>query len=250
LGTGTPLVRLITLVTRGPARKGHHTQLRPLTAQMSVLPLWTSIVCCASYFAAQLGILFIPPPSLTQPVVSRYLGRLTFLTNQTNLICFLYYLASVMNALAVVDLDAFLVGWFPLIFSLGLFLTPAYYGLDHFNKKKIEIRQLWARKGYPHITFGSNLIHGLSLPTTLLAVLFFGTAPTTKQVLSAELYIFFYLVLIIVNRLATGEYVYPFIADAQRKMGLMGPVLVLGVLFSIGVSFGFLGALIVSVLRG
>ena len=30
---------------------------------------------------------------------------------------------------------------FPLVFGIGAFLTPAYYLLDHFNPKKIQLRK-------------------------------------------------------------------------------------------------------------
>ena len=74
---------------------------------------------------------------------SRYLGRFTFLTVQSNFILTGYF--GFATACAAVGggssssrkLDAFAVRTFPLVFSLGAFLTFAYYGLDHFNPAQV-----------------------------------------------------------------------------------------------------------------
>ena len=76
-----------------------------------------------------------PPPHLWDPQGTKYLGKLWYLTYQTNLIGCIYFGASIVGGQF---LQTWLYHLFPLMFTLGVFLTVSYYGLEHFNKEAAD----------------------------------------------------------------------------------------------------------------
>ena len=95
-----------------------------------------------------------PPPREKCPTRTALLGSLTFLTVQSNLICYYY------NFMRLLAPDGEVVRLlYPLAFSLGVMLTLLYYSLDHFvNAKQAEDR-LWIKKGWTWIPIANHLDH-------------------------------------------------------------------------------------------
>ena len=79
----------------------------------------------AGFLMAILAHRFLfPPPREKCPTRTALLGSLTFLTVQSNLICYYYNFMRLL---------------YPLAFSLGVILTPLYNGLNHFVAEKIRL---------------------------------------------------------------------------------------------------------------
>ena len=212
------------------------------------LPLLSSAVCAAAYFVAVWSHYWlVPDPRLSQPVLAGVLGRFTFLTFQTNVLCCVYYALAVASALGVgPPLDGLLARAFPVAFTLGAFLTPGYYGLDHFNVQKKMLRKQWIERGYPYVTLGAHLTHGHSLPAALIAVLTVETPHAAEDVLmGVGGFTGYYICLIFANKMMTGEYVYPFLTDAQAKRGFGLVAVILAVIWSVVVAIGFMGRAVV-----
>ena len=103
------------------------------------------------------------------------LGSLTFLTVQSNLICYYY---SFMRLLAP---DGEIVRLlYPLAFALGVILTPLYYGLNHFVAEKIRLDGVWIKKGWVWIPLANHLEHAHALPLMLLDAAGSAHAATTN----------------------------------------------------------------------
>ena len=107
------------------------------------------------------GYFLAVPPEKIQPVPTQYLGRLSFLTFQTNVLCAIFY------AGVLLDMEAIATKMYPLAFALGVFLTLAYYGLDHFNLDQVRRRLAWQRD-YPWVHASAHGEHASALPLTLL----------------------------------------------------------------------------------
>jgi len=113
----------------------------------------TSVIAAGAYFALYTtqilaGPLFMPPLELSRPICTKYTGRFTFLTYQTNLIGTLFFGANLLHTLGLVDATFVLVHGFPLVFAMSVFLTVAYYGLDHFQPANRACREEWEQKGW------------------------------------------------------------------------------------------------------
>ena len=50
--------------------------------------------------------------------------------------------------LGVINVEGLIVHGFPMMFGLSVFLTLAYYGLDHFNPANRKRRDEWEAKGW------------------------------------------------------------------------------------------------------
>ena len=179
-------------------------------------------VCAAGFLIAILAHVFlVPPPHMKRPE-PMLLGSLTFLTVQSNLICYYY---SFMRLLAPDGEVVRLL--YPLAFSLGVMLTVLYYSLDHFvNAKQAEDR-LWIKKGWTWIPIANHLEHAPALPLALLDA--FGAAHGATT--DAEIYVVcggyigFYLVVTLLQKRIHGAWVYPVYdeAVAARQAHLLDP---------------------------
>ena len=115
------------------------------------------------------------PDSLQSPLpaplaaATKYLGHWCYLTYQTNVLSTLYFGASVVACVAPsAALDTALMALYPLFFTLGVFITTAYYALDHTNPTNVRIKSSLQRQGWRWIWVSSHVEHALSLPIAIL----------------------------------------------------------------------------------
>eukprot|EP01062_Namystynia_karyoxenos_P070200 TRINITY_DN65591_c0_g1_i1.p3 TRINITY_DN65591_c0_g1~~TRINITY_DN65591_c0_g1_i1.p3 ORF type:complete len:249 (+),score=84.91 TRINITY_DN65591_c0_g1_i1:79-747(+) len=166
------------------------------------------------------------PPALVCPEASRYLGRFSFLTFQTNVVCTAYFAAAVRALWGGSELGTHL--WlrrlFPMVFGLGSFLTLAYYALDHFNPVSTQRRAHYKQNGYPLIGMAAHGEHCFALPLVVLQALnWSGPAPSFREGLPYTAgFMAWYLFMTHANRLVTGAWIYPVIDDVEAKGGAVG----------------------------
>jgi hypothetical protein len=135
---------------------------------------------------------------------------------------------------------------YPLVFSLGVFLTLAYYGLDHFNPESIKIREQWSTE-YPHVYLAAHLEHCLALPVVLVYARNFNLVPSRHDVpLWVGGYASSYLGFTFVTKQLTGEWVYPIFNDVENNAGPVALTIFLAVMVSIIMAFGYLGCWLTS----
>ena len=191
----------------------------------------------AGFLMAILAHRFLfPPPREKCPTRTALLGSLTFLTVQSNLICYYY---SFMRLLAP---DGEIVRLlYPLAFSLGVILTPLYYGLNHFVAEKIRLDGVWIKKGWVWIPLANHLEHAHALPLMLLDAAGSAHAATTD----AEVYVVcggyigLYLCITLLQKHIHGCWVYPVYDVAERKFGPAGFWLIAAPVVSISLGLGF-----------
>ena len=97
---------------------------------------------------ASSGVLLMPPVSKVRPIVTKYTGRFTYLTFQTNCIGCLYFALNLLHELNLFNGIFFLAKLFPLVFGMSAFMTVAYYGLEHFNPETRARREDFERQGW------------------------------------------------------------------------------------------------------
>jgi len=204
----------------------------------------TEFIC--SFFLSYPPGLWTWTKSKLRPELTRYCGKLIYLTLQTNLIGAVYYTLRVCAVtFGFAGLHQLLVRMFPLIFALGTFLTAAYYGLDHFNPEQVKARKQIAEEGYPAIHVLCHLEHVLALPVVVVDALTLsvgdGALHGLDNLVFVGGYIGFYLILVHVNMLATGEWPYPIIDAIEKSFGLLGRCSFFGVLTLILLGFSYMG---------
>mmetsp|Transcript_25352 Transcript_25352/g.78196 ORF Transcript_25352/g.78196 Transcript_25352/m.78196 type:complete len:211 (-) Transcript_25352:61-693(-) len=180
---------------------------------------YVSALCAfVSIFPVLCPLTLLPHPRLKLPRKTKYGGRLTFLTFQSNMIMLLYHH---LRAFAP---DAYLaVHAYPLAFAAGVGLTLMYYALDHFVPAKIALDNEWVAKGWSWIPIGNHVQHGLALPVALVDGLYGGHAGQTSMadvVLFVGGYTLVYLVWTVVNKYLTGLWVYDIFDVAESKLGV------------------------------
>lgn len=194
-----------------------------------------SLVCAGGFLVSVLAHLYLmPPPHLKAPQRTRLLGRLTYLTVQSNVISFLYH----AFCLLVPD-SPLVIRLHPLVFGLGFALTPLYYGLDHYQAEKAASDREWIAKGWRWIPLGNHLEHGLALPLALLD----GLCTVRATPASADVLRFcggygaaYFVLVVLQNKRRTGWWVYPVFEELERAFGMAGPCMLGG-----GVSVAFVG---------
>ncbi|KAL1526831.1 hypothetical protein AB1Y20_015523 [Prymnesium parvum] len=167
------------------------------------------------------------PPKVIDPQMTKYLGRWIFLTYQSNVVAFAYFVACVFDTqVANGAYQQELIALFPLVFALGCFLTLAHYSLNHFNPEQRR-RLEQHRSKYPYVFVSSHISHGHALP--LVAWYAFTVPVDAASVVlpsgySASrpviLYAVFYAVLSHANYFATGLWPYPIIEQVSRHGGV------------------------------
>ena len=181
------------------------------TASSFVCALGSALSCWAH-------VVLMPPPRLKSPDKTRYFGRLTFLTVQSNVLMTAYHVVRL-----VAPASALAVRCYPLAFALGSGLSLLYYGLDHFVPAKQMEDKRWIAKGYTGIPVGRHLEHGLALPLAVLDAKFGGHAFETS---SGDVYLFvggytmLYLLMTLLNKRLTGLWLYPIFDEVE---GVLGP---------------------------
>mmetsp|Transcript_20860 Transcript_20860/g.37169 ORF Transcript_20860/g.37169 Transcript_20860/m.37169 type:complete len:215 (-) Transcript_20860:259-903(-) len=188
---------------------------------MPVVPLGVALLCAGSQYLAVYSCFFLGvPPQKFMPEATRYLGRFMFLTFQSNCILTLYYSVALLACIiSSPQLDTVIMKGYPLAFALALFLTSAYYGLDHFNPEQIKRRKVLV-KSYPYIHYDVHFQHGLAAPFMLFYT--FCISPLAYRP-SANWwvlgYLMYYLFQTHVNKFVTGFWPYPIIDDLERAGG-------------------------------
>mmetsp|Transcript_82185 Transcript_82185/g.137356 ORF Transcript_82185/g.137356 Transcript_82185/m.137356 type:complete len:192 (+) Transcript_82185:2-577(+) len=186
------------------------------------------------------------PARILRPTVTKYTGRFTFLTVQSNFLGVLYFLGVLLSGWVVKApaLEAILVRTFPLCFSLGFFLTPAYYVLDHFQDASKQIRQKFSDK-FPYVYVAAHLEHCFAAPAVVLYARFFTLTVGIADILFfVGGYASFYVAFSILTKCATGEWVYPVFDEVEAAGGKLGIAAFFTVLVSLFVALGFLGTVL------
>lgn len=199
-------------------------------------PNWQISSVCFAAFLTQLlaGPLFGVPPTQYAPEATQLLGRASYLTIHTNFLNTIYF--GVYFWYTMFGSET-LIKWisrlFPLSFGLGMFVTLAYYLLDHFEESNVVRKNNFMENGYPYVWLGAHLEHAMGLPISLLHALtlpIYRSAPVEPSsqyelrmkgrksfVAPTELdvwlysggYFVFYALLTELNRSATGHWIYP-----------------------------------------
>jgi hypothetical protein len=198
------------------------------------------------------GVPFMPPISLSRPICTKYTGKLSFLTYQSNIIGCVYFGTNFLHKAGIVNANLFLVHGFPLAFALSVFLTLAYYGLDHFNSAQVERRKEFEEKGWPHFTTAAHLEHCFALPVAVFYTLTLADdiAEDIRQDGVSDLrYVAFfssyYLIFMLLIKMATGEFVYNIYDEINAKHGLLGMFLFSVVLVALTIVLGYAGVCMV-----
>ena len=175
------------------------------------------------------------PPQLFDPQASKLLGRWLYLTYQSNVLCTLYFSANLVDGvlldglyhqqlvmmckptLTAMHCDSrshfnidVLMPAVPLCFALGTFLTLSYYALDHSNPENYR-RKERCKPMYPYVHWCSHLEHGHALPIVMLHTATMSLPSGVVLPTAADAcryigpYILFYVVVVHVNRAATGS---------------------------------------------
>jgi len=186
-------------------------------ASAATLCFFGSAPAIAAFYTCRWGMTCKPITEI-RPIVSQHFGHAIFLTAQTNWLIFSFFGFNLFfpNSPYISKLT-------PLIFALGAFLTPAYYGLDYFMTDCILERRLQEAEGY-FPEFNSHSEHLLALPLVLAHVYYqsFSTIPNFNEVLwTVGGFMAQYLATIHFNKFLTGEYPYPIQNElASNPVGL------------------------------
>ena len=207
---------------------------------MTTLP--TAILGFAGHAAAVYAKIFLEiPDQISNPQVTQYLGILTWLTVQTNLICCLRFAAVLLAHIAASNaLIEITVRLFPLSFGLGFMLTVLYYGLDYFQEDNVKKRKEYRRTTAPFCELAAHLTHAPALPLALIDALTLSAGgyarPGVVDLVGG--YILFYMAQTLANHAATGAWQYPIIQDAQKAAGWPGVLLFFAVIAGLMVGAG------------
>lgn len=218
----------------------------------------TSLSTAALGFAAHGAAVYAKmaleiPDRLGNPQATRYLGILTWLTVQTNIICWARFaLVLAAHLCGSTSLVSLTVQLFPLSFGLAFMLTLLYYGLDYFNEENVRKRKQFSLQIAPHCELAAHLSHATALPVALLdactLVAHSHPQPAVFQLVGG--YILLYMVLTLANHAATKVWQYPIIADAQRAAGWAGVLAFFALIMSLMVAAAHLGVAVVASLDG
>ena len=209
----------------------------------------TALLGFTAHAAAVYAKIFLEiPDRISSPQATQYLGILTWLTVQTNLICCLRFAAVLVATFtASTYLMALTVRLFPLSFGLGSMLTVLYYSLDYFQEENVKKRKEYSKTIAPLCELAAHISHGPALPLALLDALNLvasgHTRPGVVDLVGG--YILFYMTQTLVNHAATGAWQYPIIADAQRAAGWPGVLLFFAAIAGLMIGAGQLGVTIV-----
>mmetsp|Transcript_6421 Transcript_6421/g.9841 ORF Transcript_6421/g.9841 Transcript_6421/m.9841 type:complete len:216 (-) Transcript_6421:180-827(-) len=163
------------------------------------------------------------PPEVLDPVLTKPLGRWTYLTFQSNILLLVFFTVASLAALfPILSLQWFVASFFPLAFALGVFLTTAYYTLDHFNPEQVKKRAELQKSGYPMLPVAMHLEHGMALPmTTFYTYNALKPEGMSMSVIIVAAYTLFYLIQVHYVKSLTGKWVYPFIDDITATGGAL-----------------------------
>lgn len=187
----------------------------PLASSLGLVGYTTAML--AHYFLAV-------PTHRFDPVASRYLGDVLYLTFHTNFIGTIFMGVAVIDGTLQLGFDRLLWTLLPLPFAMGIFMTLAYYSLDHFNIVNFQ-RKERHRAAYPHVHICSHLEHAHSAPLVIIYALCAHNrdrlvAPSDADAsLLVAAYMLFYIALVHANNYATGAWPYAIIDDVTRKGG-------------------------------
>ena len=229
--------------------------------------------CVLHFISAVSGPLISVSPSNFAPVLTQYLGRLVYLTVQTNILCTLYY-AYIIFAIYYPKRVHHLriLRLFPLAFALDVFLTVGYYSLEHSNPSSMAKKNYWTENGYPYCIFSSHLEHIFALPIAIISSITinktflnaeeikkisadqktrnskFFDAPSNRDVLvHTGSFILFYLCLTNINFYYTREWTYPILENLTKRGGAVLRILFQLAIIIVVLGLAFLGKKIVGI---
>lgn len=189
------------------------------------------------------GYFLSPSPQKFSPEVSKYFGRFVFLTYQANHYLTYYYLTSLINEYyPLLILKEIIIYLYPLAFSLGCFVTSAYYLLDHTNPEQIYKRKILSHT-HPYIYLASHIEHALPLPI-IFTYNKLSNLTLDKSNNVVLLYSMFYISFLHINKQLTNFWVYPIIQDIETNKGIFSRNLFFIFLFFVFYIFGHISTLI------
>ena len=131
--------------------------------------LIAAVLGAVGHALALLGKAINVPDSVANPGPTSYLGFLTWLTVQTNIVCTAFYAAAAAACVLESDaLGAAVAQAYPLAFALGFALTLLHYTLNHPNPANREKRRYYTQAGYKYVELASHLEHAAGSPLALL----------------------------------------------------------------------------------
>eukprot|EP01062_Namystynia_karyoxenos_P071521 TRINITY_DN67086_c0_g1_i1.p1 TRINITY_DN67086_c0_g1~~TRINITY_DN67086_c0_g1_i1.p1 ORF type:complete len:254 (+),score=60.77 TRINITY_DN67086_c0_g1_i1:94-762(+) len=210
-----------------------------------------SEVAVAGANAAAFGIQLVShylgvPCEKWAPDLLRYLGRVAYLTYQTNVMGTCYCAAALQQAWlgAAIGDSPWLRRLFPLVFGLSSFVTVAYYALEHFNPVTVQGVRYWEKHGYPSMRYVAHSKHVFALPVVVVqAVTWRGPAPSLEEGLPyIAAFMTWYVGMTHVNKWATGLWIYPVTEAVEKKYGTVGRCSFFGVLAALCAASASAGA--------
>ena len=204
-----------------------------------------ALLCLVAFVVELASQLIRPGPT---HVSTKYTGRLTFLTVQTNCIGCLYFLGALVSSCGAkpMRLNFWLRRLFPLMFSLGIFLTVAYYALVHFTPQAKARRQYEIDNGVHYAHLLHHLEHALALPVLIIYARNFLFIPSRVDVpFYVGGFASFYLCFTVVINQLTGDWVYPIFDVVQNKGGNIVLMVFFCCLIGVFVGLGYLGCWVV-----
>jgi hypothetical protein len=202
-----------------------------------------SSICVGGFLVAILAHVFImPSPQEKEPERTKVFGRLSYLTVQSNAISLVYHILCIL-APGSASGSELLARTYPVIFALGVLLTPLYYCLDHFVPEKKRLDSLWIRRGWRWLPLGNHLEH---LPAMPLA-LFHALSTPRAEAASEDILLFcggygvcYFVGVVLVTKRVGGSWVYPIFDELEEGLGAIGPYLLGGAVALLYVGLGFL----------
>uniref|UniRef100_A0A7S4JG79 Uncharacterized protein n=1 Tax=Paramoeba aestuarina TaxID=180227 RepID=A0A7S4JG79_9EUKA len=205
----------------------------PFLPGFQALPV--ALFCLASFYCQNFSAKLDVPVAVSNPKLATYFGRYCYLTATTNLFGCFYYTAYLVTFFWRDDdnlLLYVLARLFPLMFALGVFVTVAYYVLDHFVAERVTERKRYVKNGYPHLGIARHLEHMFGAAAVCAHAWTFGDYigdQLVEQCIAGAfttIVIFFayYVSLTHLNYQLVNQWPYPVIDLVQRKGGMIGVV--------------------------
>ena len=129
------------------------------------------------------------------------------------------------------------------MFSLGTFLTIAYYGLVHFNAKNVAAWEEKYKAGDKFVYALQHLEHIFALPMVFLYASYFqlSSPPRSDVVFYTGGFAFFYVCFAVVINKLTDEWLYNVFGDVEAAGGFLALLFLFLCLIGAFVGLGYVG---------
>lgn len=175
---------------------------------------------CLVFHSSLLSFSFICSPSIRvfDPIVTKYFGKLIYLTYQGNYLVLVYFLVAFLDSFYKKNFFTYLISYlYPLVFCISFFITVGFYLLDYSNPAQIVKRESLSNT-FPYLFITTHTDHFFTFPL----VVFFGYNYPIQNIQNNYLvikYTISYIFLIFFNKYLTTAWPYPIIYDIELKFG-------------------------------